>query len=244
MAQIKITHKIPSCKINKNTIMKITKIIEQEIDKLSVDDTQYSKPEWDVIIKSKNQTVTIHDKKELESHEMPYKLKYIEVSFRRYYKSKINIYIMIGFEWWNTSEIEISSTDSILAKGVLGEIISILTQNPTKNDIFHNKSTKIPICLFVSFLLSLAVYQILLVENSLDRNELTHIFGIPLVVISSFVASFSFFIAFIQHLFPKIQFEGRGTQQKFNKMIYWIITIISGPIIALLLNFVISFPPN
>ena len=151
---------------------------------------------------------------------------------------------MLGFEWWDTSEIEISSTDPILAKGVLGEIISILTQNPTKNDIFHNKSTKIPICLFVSFLLSLAVYQILLVEDSSDIDELAHILGIPLAVISSFVASFSFSIAFIPHLFPKIQFEGRGIQQKFNKMIYVIITIISGPIIALLLNFVTSFPQN
>ena len=244
MAQIKITHNIPSCKINKNTIMKITKLIEQEIDKLSVDDTQYSKPEWNVIIKSKNQTVTIHDKKELESYEIPHKLKHIEVSFRRYDESKIQIYVMIGFEWWNTSEIEISSTDSILAKGVLEEIISILAQNLTKNDIFHNKSTKIPICLFFSLLLSLTVYQILFFENLLDKNELTYIFGIPLGVIGSFVASFTFFITFIPHLFPKIQFEGKGIQQKFNKVVYAIITIVSGSIIALLLNFVISFLPN
>lgn len=229
MANVEITQKISSCKINKTTIIKIINVIEKEIDKIPKEDTEHSKPEWDFKIETQNKKITIHDMDELNSQEIPQKLKRLRISFRWYRTTNLDINVLMGFEWWETSEIDVSSNDSILTNGILREIMDILTQTSTKNYLVHNIATKILICLSLSLVISFIIFN-LVTSNVPNENELIS----NSVSILIFWLSFFLFYIYLGHLFPIIEFEGRGPQQKIYKVIFGIIiALISGGIIQL-----------
>ena len=240
-----IEQKVPSCKINKTTIKKIIELVETEINKIPQENKKYSTPDLDVRIESGKRKTTIHNSTEFELQEIPHDLKSIRVYFRWYHEPEMEIDIDLGFQWWNTSTIEISSTDTIWINGVLGQINDILTQNPTKHDILHNNSTKIPIFLAIAILIGFGIYFIIPVETLSDEEGFTFVYGIPLLSITSAFSILMFSLIFIPWLFPLIEFEERSTQRKIRKtVLISFATIILGIIATGLYTYFSTFNPD
>lgn len=238
LTTIEIEQKIPSCKINKATIKKIIELIETEINKIPEEDKKYTKPRLDIRIKSGKKTITIHSSSELELEEIAQDLKSIRIEFRWWDNPEMDIEVDLGFEWWNTPTIEISGSESIWVNGILGQINEILTQNPTKNDLLHKNSTKIPIFLAVAILFGIGIYLIIPPEDPSDEEGLTYILGIPLIAMASAFSLFSFSFAFIPWFFPLVEFEERGIQRKIRKiMLIVITTIVLGIIVSVIYGY-------
>jgi len=245
MTTTEIKQKIPSCTINKTTIKKIAELLDSEINKIPDEEKKHSKPKFDIRIESKKRKVTIHDSKELELQEIPRDLQRIRMNFRWYHKPEMDIDIDFGFQWWNTPEIEISGTDPMWVNGILGQITDILTQNPTKNDLLHNNSTKIPILLAISILFGIGVYFITPSESTPEAEDFTFILGVPLIAMSAAFSLLMFSFSFVPWFFPLVEFEGRGIQKKLRKVILIIVsTIILGIIGTGIYEYILKVNPS
>ena len=230
MSTIEIKQRIPSCIINKATIIKIAGIMDSEIEKISEKDKNYGTPKFDISIESKKRTVTIDNTNELESQEIPKDLKSIRIHFRKYGKSEDkDIVVHFGFQSWNVSEITVSGTDQIWVNGILGQIVEILTQNSTKNELLHNNFTKIPILLMISVLLGIVIYFFIIFVGSTEMEDSTFIldnlvFTIPIIFV--ILVAFDIIIPWI---YPLVEFEDRGLQSKIRKLfLLSIATIVLG----------------
>ena len=231
MTTTEIVQKIPSCVISKNTIKKIAELLDSEIGKIPDEDKKYSKPEFDIRIESKRRIITIHSSRELESQEIPRELKRIRIDFRWFKEPEMNIVIDLGLQWWHDPEIRISGTNPIWVNGILGEINYILIQNPTRNELVHNNSTRIPIFLIGSTLFAIGIF-FLISWMTAHGEDFTYIAGIPILAILSFTSGLSLSFSFIPWFFPRVEFEGRGIQKKLRKTAVIIVSTITLTIIA------------
>ena len=217
MTTTEIVQKMPSCTINKNTIKKISELLDSEINKIPDEDTKYSKPEFDIRIESKRRTITIHNSNELQSQEIPRDLQSIRIDFRWYKEPEKRITIDLNFQWWDSPEIRISGTDPIWVNGILGQITDILIQNPTKNELVHNNSTRIPIFLGISVLYAIGHFFLIALIIPLETKDFTYVLGIPVLAIMAFFSGLVISFSVIPWFFPLVEFEGRGIQKKLRK---------------------------
>ena len=185
---------------------------------------KYSKPRLDVRIESSVTKITVHDSKEFDLYDIPHDLKNIRMEFRWYHSPEMSITIDMGLRWWEHPTIEISGSDSLWVRGLLGNIEEILKQKSTKNYIFHN-STKYPIAIAIASFLAFVQYGLVDPIEIFKTTDFA-IFNRLIPVFSTLFSVTIFSVMFFDWLFPVIEFEGMGTQQKIRKSVLGLITAI------------------
>jgi len=224
MATTEIEQQIPSCKINKTTVKKIIELLEKQLEIIPEENMKYSKPRLDVRIESSGAKVTVHDSKEFDLYDIPQNLKNIRIEFKWYHSPEMDVVIDMGLRWWEHPTIEISGSDSMWIRGLLGNLEDILKQKATKHHIFHS-NTKYLIAITIASFLAFLQYG-LVDPIDLFKTKDFEIFNRLIPILSTLFSSGIFTIMFFDWLFPIIEFEDVGIQQRIRKGVLGLLSAI------------------
>lgn len=221
---------IPSCKINKEILIELTEFLEEESKKVKVD--KNSNVSFGFTIDSKDKDITAHTVESFREIKIPKQLESIRFHLRDY-KTGIDISINLEFSWASTSRFTVEGSDAIWVNGITSRLEEIFQYNKTKNYLFHEKKSKIPIALGIAFLIAFSISFVMfsyLPDNLEDPKSLDDLFS---YTITLGVSMFILFLYFLEWLFPVIEFENYQIQIKIRK-------IFSGIIVAIILGLIVT----
>ena len=224
MATIKQTFSLPACKINQKTLETICKFLDKRRIEMKNEEHE---AKLDIEIKMKRKNLEFDSCEEFLLQDIPDDLKSISFDLRKYFDYDHRIEIDLGFETWNTSKVLVSGEKSLWVNGVVKELEEIFNERSTRNGLLHEKKTTIPIVLMLAILTGFA-FSIAYSIND-EVNIWSKFLDGDSNVPPGFIVGLStgaIYWWFLQWLFPIVEFEGIGIQQKIRKGILIIFGMI------------------
>ena len=230
MAVIKQTLKIPSCKINKKILKKICKVLDEARAEMK---DEKREARLTIEIKMKRKSLEFNSTNEFLLQDIPNELKSISFDLSKYLDYGHRIEIDLDFEMWSTPKIVVAGEKSVWVDGVVKGLEEIFNEQPTKHSLVHEKKTLIPIISGLAIILGLVASMIHSINDPvgvwikfLNGNS-----NLPTGFISG-VSSIGISWVLLQWLFPIVEVEGVGIQQKIRKGIIAIVVMISIAVVA------------
>ncbi len=216
METVKRTINLPSCRVNKEVLEAVCKFLKQEQQDMK--EGEYE-ARLSIEIDTKHENFEFNSYDEFLSKDTPRELKRISISVSQY-QSNQRITIYLGFETWHTSEISVSGNKSVWVKGVATELIDIFGDRPTKHSLVHDKKTSIPISLMCSIVSGFIFSMILSMGDNINiltklQNGDFNLWYVGIIGISTM----GVYWQLLQWLFPVVEFEGIGRQQRIRKKV-------------------------
>jgi len=229
---------LPTCKINKGTIEDVCNLMEMELQKLKkLDKDAHAWLTFEIESKSKN--IKADTTKSLFDSKFPRNLE--EIHLHLHYNSydnddERNISLWIHFSSWSSSYFRVEGIDSNWVSGITSRLEEIFEENKNINRIFRNLPTQIPIVIGIVFFLGLGVTFLALSYFPEIYDEDDHPLELTVIVM---IATFFPFYAFLNWLFPHVEFENYLIQTRIRKIaLSGIGTLIIGLIIAGLIKLI------
>ncbi len=165
-------------------------------------------------------------------------LKSMSFDLKKYFNYDHHIEIYLGFETWDISEIVVSGKNSVWVNGVVKGLEEIFSEQSTKHSLVHGKKTLIPIVIGLAIISAFAASIAYSINDpvSIWSKFLDNDSNLP----SGFIAGLSsigIYWLLLQWLFPVVEFEGVGIQQRIRKGIIIIAgTILGGLVTTMIYN--------
>ena len=230
VAVIKQTLMIPSCKINKKILKKICKVLDEARAEMK---DEKREARLTIEIKMKRKSLEFNSTNEFLLQDIPNELKSISFDLSKYFDYGHRIEIDLDFEMWSTPKIVVSGEKSVWVNGVVKELEEIFNEQPTKHSLLHERKTLIPIITGLAIILGLVASMIYSINDPvgvwikfLNGNS-----NLPTGFISG-MSSIGISWVLLQWLFPIVEVEGVGIQQKIRKGIIAIVVMISIAVVA------------